>query len=96
MPYLSDGGYFVLDDVYTWSGAKTAYIDFFQVDLKWLQTLIPKKQCWTKVTDNNGREWYFRVALAVRAIAQVFSATDNATKGIMPKCIAPSSTAALL
>ncbi len=89
-PHLSDGGYFVLDDVYMWSGAKAAYIDFFQVDLEWLQTLIPKKECWTTVTCTNGKERYFRLALEIRAIAQVVSATNDS----MPKCIAPTSTAA--
>ena len=52
-PFLSDRGYFVLDDVYTWSGAQSAYSDYFQVNLDWLHTIMPEKHCWTSVTLKN-------------------------------------------
>lgn len=68
-PHISVGGYFVLDDVYAWSGAKNAYIDFFQVDLQWLQEQ-PLKACWTRITDRTHQPRAFRLALEVRAVAQ--------------------------
>lgn len=105
-PYLSESGYFVLDDVYTWSGAQSAYSDYFQVNLEWLKISNPEKQCWTVVTLKNHpsqqqqqkqqqqqqqilQQRYFRVALNVRAIAQIFLSLDDLRKdrSDMPQCI---------
>ena len=106
-PFLSDHGYFVLDDVYTWSGAQSAYCDYFQVNLEWLKTVPPEKECWTTVTmktnpPNQGKhlkqeqssqqpqQRYFRVALKVRAVAQVFSSLDDLRKdrsADLPQCV---------
>lgn len=63
-PHLVDGGYFVLDDVYQWSGAKNAFQDFFEFDLVWLDQQANKK-CLSLVNDR-----MFLVALEIRATAQ--------------------------
>ena len=82
-----------------WSGAQSAFSDFFQVNVDWLKTIKPKKQCWTSVTLKNQslemiqqqqpQERYFLVALKVRAIAQVFSSLDDLRKdrSDIPQCI---------
>lgn len=90
---MSDGGYLVLDDVYEWSGAKNAFIDFFQVDLEWLQSLNSEKHCWTTVTEKTGTKRYFRVALTVRAIAQVYSSMSDLLKDRdLQPCVTPSTS----
>lgn len=63
-PHLVEGGYFVLDDVYQWSGAKNAFQDFFDFDLVWLDEQANKK-CLSLVKDR-----MFLVALEIRATAQ--------------------------
>jgi hypothetical protein len=98
-PFLSKGGYFVLDDVYQWSGAKNAYIDYFQVDLNWLQeqqqqtattstatATTPKKpSCWTMVKDKKtGVERYYRLVLDLRATAQAISAATAMQLPLLP------------
>ena len=39
-PFLQPGGYFVLDDVYNFSGASTAFEDFFQIDVNALRLQV--------------------------------------------------------
>ena len=72
-PYISIGGYFVLDDVEEWSGAKNAFQDFFQVDLDWLKKHRTKTcQAASVATESNGdsRTKYYRLAIEVRVMAQ--------------------------
>jgi hypothetical protein len=70
-PNLSVGGYFILDDVLAWSGATKAYIDFFDVDLDWLQKRSEKK-CFTTRDGKN-----YRVFLEQKAGAQVLAEDDS-------------------
>jgi hypothetical protein len=76
-PYLSIGGYFVLDDVYDYSGARDAYSDFFDVDYKWLQGQ-KAKECFTT---RNGK--HYRVKLDKRGLAQVLAKDDPS----LPRCV---------
>jgi hypothetical protein len=66
-PYLSIGGYFVLDDVFAWSGARDAFSDFFGVDVEWLKQQ-PNKSCYA---EKAGKP--FKVFLVERASAQVLA-----------------------
>lgn len=75
-PHLSVGGYFILDDVFSWSGATKAYSDFFDVDLNWLQKQEGKK-CYTTV----GAKKYL-VFLEKKAGAQVLDHDDLS----IPRC----------
>jgi hypothetical protein len=70
-PYLSVGGYFVLDDVFDWSGARAAFSDFFGVNVEWLQHQ-PQKSCYTETAGK-----HFRVFLAEKASAQVLPSKDS-------------------
>ena len=86
-PYISTGGYFILDDVYDWSGAKNAFQDFFHVDLKLLEK-NPTKTCQAaSVTrDENGDSHmkYYRVAMEVRAMAQALESKTESLADCMP------------
>jgi Macrocin-O-methyltransferase (TylF) len=81
-PYLSSGGYFILDDVYSWSGAKNAFQDFFHVDLKILQLQTDKTCQATVTTTVNGKSntRYYLVAMEIRAMAQ---ALDSRSESII-------------
>ena len=62
-----------MDDVYEWSGAKNAFQDFFQVDLKWLEkhrTNMCQAASVTREENGDSRTKYYRVAIEVRAMAQ--------------------------
>jgi hypothetical protein len=76
-PYLSIGGYFVLDDVYDYSGARDAYSDFFDVDYKWLKGQ-ESKECFTT---KNGK--HYRLKLGKRGLAQVLAKDDPS----LPRCV---------
>jgi hypothetical protein len=70
-PHLVEGGYFVLDDVYNWSGAKNAFQDFFAFDLKWLEEQA-NKQCVSSV-----HQRMFLVALEARATARALGSNPQ-------------------
>lgn len=93
-PHLSKGGYFVLDDVYQWSGSKNAYVDFFGVNFDWLQNENLEQECWTVVTFPDGKKSYFRLILDVRAIAQVIDREEvnlESEGSTFPRCSADTT-----
>lgn len=79
-PFFSVGAYVVLDDAFTYSGARQAFVDFFQIE--WEATLSADSECWTTSMDHatDGYKKY-RIILKHRAMAQVL---DDI--GSLPKC----------
>jgi hypothetical protein len=69
-PFLSEGGYFVLDDVYFWSGAKNAFIDYFNVNLEWLDTQRNKECVSTVGNAFDQSHAVFRIKKDIRVVAQ--------------------------
>ena len=72
-PFLSVGGYFVLDDVFHWSGAKTAFTDYFDLDVEWLQQQEPK-EC-VRVMENDGKRYL--LFIRQRAGAKLLGTQDK-------------------
>ena len=68
-----------MDDVYQWSGAKNAYLDYFGVKYEWLEQYVDQAGCWTVVTYPDGSQGYFRLMLDVRAFAQAIAPLDSET-----------------
>jgi hypothetical protein len=90
-PHLSTGGYFVLDDVYQWSGAKNAYLDYFGVKYEWLEQYVDQAGCWTVVRYPDGTQGYFRLMLDVRAFAQAIAPLDSSETSTMGDTLLVSS-----
>lgn len=72
-PFLSIGGYFVLDDVFHWSGAKIAFTEYFDLDLDWLQQQ-ESKECVRKRDEDGKRYLLF---IRERAGAQLLGSEDD-------------------
>jgi Macrocin-O-methyltransferase (TylF) len=76
-PHLSVGGYIVLDDAYSWSGARDAYIDFFNINAKWLTAGKTKNIECHRVIKVDDKDIHFRVFLSVRVGAKVVESSEG-------------------
>ena len=80
-----------MDDVYQWSGAKNAYLDYFGVKYEWLEQYVDQAGCWTVVTYPDGTQGYFRLMLDVRAFAQALAPLDSSETSKMEDTLWVSS-----
>lgn len=84
VPVLSVGAYIVLDDVFAYSGSKSAMADFFNLDMAALEELTrgkPSKFCRASVGS-----LHFRIALHERAYVQRIS-DAGMESSLYPVCI---------
>lgn len=63
----------MLDDVFDWSGAKTAFTDYFDLDVEWLQQQEPK-EC-VRVMENDGKRYL--LFIRQRAGAKLLGTQDK-------------------